>query len=71
MGKRINDMKSDDVFQFYINAFLNLIEPHTGYMEPIASENFEINMKLSLEGIGAVFDLQDHRCTGLRCPYPH
>ena len=54
MAKRIDDMKSDDVFQLYINAYLNLIEPHTGYMEPIASENFEINMKLSLEGIGAV-----------------
>jgi carboxyl-terminal processing protease len=54
LAKRIEDMKSDDVFQFFINSYLTLIEPHTGYMEPIASENFEINMKLSLEGIGAV-----------------
>lgn len=54
MAKRINDMKSDDVFQFFINSYLSLVEPHTGYMEPITSENFEINMKLSLEGIGAV-----------------
>lgn len=54
MAKRINDMDSDDVFQFFINSFLTLVEPHTGYMEPITSENFEINMKLSLEGIGAV-----------------
>lgn len=54
MAKRINDMDSDDVFQFFINSFLSLVEPHTGYMEPITSENFEINMKLSLEGIGAV-----------------
>ncbi len=54
MAKRINDMDSDDVFQFFVNSFLSLVEPHTGYMEPVTSENFEINMKLSLEGIGAV-----------------
>jgi len=54
LAKRIEDMKSDDVFQYFINSYLTLIEPHTGYMEPITSENFEINMKLSLEGIGAV-----------------
>lgn len=54
MAKRIEDMKSDDVFQYFINSYLSLVEPHTGYMEPITSENFEINMKLSLDGIGAV-----------------
>ncbi len=54
MAKRVDDMKSDDVFQYFINSYLSLVEPHTGYMEPITSENFEINMKLSLEGIGAV-----------------
>ncbi len=54
MAKRIDDMKSDDVFQYFINSYLSLVEPHTGYMEPLTSENFEINMKLSLEGIGAV-----------------
>lgn len=54
MAKRIEDMKSDSVFQYFINSYLTLVEPHTGYMEPISSENFEINMKLSLEGIGAV-----------------
>ena len=54
LAKRIADMKSDDVFQYFINSYLSLVEPHTGYMEPITSENFEINMRLSLEGIGAV-----------------
>lgn len=54
MAKRINERKSDDVFQFYMNAYVSLIEPHTGYMAPRTSENFEINMSLSLEGIGAV-----------------
>ena len=54
MAKRINERKSDDVFQFYMNAYVSLIEPHTGYMAPRTSENFEINMSLSLEGIGAI-----------------
>lgn len=54
MAKRIEDLKSDSVFQYFINSYLTLVEPHTGYMEPVSSENFEINMKLSLEGIGAV-----------------
>ena len=54
ISKRINERKSDDVFQFYMNAYVSLIEPHTGYMAPRTSENFEINMSLSLEGIGAV-----------------
>jgi len=54
MDKRINNLKSDDVFQYFINAYLSSVEPHTGYMSPITSENFELNMSLSLEGIGAV-----------------
>ncbi len=54
MAKRINERKSDDVFQLYMNAYVSLIEPHTGYMAPRTSENFEINMSLSLEGIGAI-----------------
>lgn len=54
MAKRINNLKSDDVFQYFINAYLGSVEPHTGYMSPITSENFELNMSLSLEGIGAV-----------------
>lgn len=54
MAKRINNLKSDDVFQYFINAYLGSVEPHTGYMSPITSENFDMNMSLSLEGIGAV-----------------
>ncbi len=54
IAKRIGERKSDDVFQFFMNAYVGLIEPHTGYMAPRTSENFEINMSLSLEGIGAI-----------------
>lgn len=54
MARRINELKSDDVFQFFMNAFAQSIEPHTSYLSPRTSENFEISMKLSLEGIGAL-----------------
>lgn len=46
--------RSEDAFQSYMNAFAGLWDPHTSYFSPRTSENFNINMSLSLEGIGAV-----------------
>lgn len=51
--KGINQYNSDDVFQFYMNAFTESYDPHTNYFSPMSSENFNISMSLSLEGIGA------------------
>ncbi|MEO9804544.1 MAG: carboxy terminal-processing peptidase [Reichenbachiella sp.] len=51
--KGINQYNSDDVFQFFMNAVASSYDPHTNYFSPISSENFNINMNLSLEGIGA------------------
>lgn len=51
--KGINQYNSDDVFQFFMNAVGSSYDPHTNYFSPISSENFNINMNLSLEGIGA------------------
>ncbi len=47
-------LNSNDVFQSFINAYTTSIEPHTAYFSPRTSENFDIRMRLSLEGIGAV-----------------
>ena len=47
-------LDADDVFQIFINAYTTSIEPHTAYFSPRTSENFDISMRLSLEGIGAV-----------------
>lgn len=47
-------LKSNDVFQSFINAYAAAVEPHTLYFTPRTSENFDITMRLSLEGIGAV-----------------
>ncbi len=50
----IFQLDSNDVFQTFINAYTTSIEPHTTYFSPRLSENFDISMRLSLEGIGAV-----------------
>ena len=47
-------LDANDVYQTFINAYTTSIEPHTAYFSPRTSENFDISMRLSLEGIGAV-----------------
>jgi len=54
LARRISQFDSDDVFQAFMNAYTESLEPHTSYMSPSTSENFDISMRLSLEGIGAV-----------------
>lgn len=51
---RLEQTRGEDVFQSYINAFAQSYDPHTNYLSPDNAENFDINMSLSLEGIGAV-----------------
>lgn len=53
ISKAIYQYKSEDVFQLYMNSFTRAFDPHTSYFSPIAKENFQIEMSLSLEGIGA------------------
>lgn len=54
LRKRLMEADDTRAFQAFMNAFGAAIEPHTGYMSPRTSENFNISMRLSLEGIGAV-----------------
>src|SRR5690606_26741552 len=56
---RTDQLNANDVFQFYTNAYLLSVEPHTSYLSPRASENFRIRMSLSLEGIGAVLQSEN------------
>ncbi|WP_425391153.1 carboxy terminal-processing peptidase [Ekhidna sp.] len=51
--KAIYQYNSEDVFQSYMNAYTNAYDPHTDYFSPPDAENFQIDMSLSLEGIGA------------------
>ncbi len=70
LKKRYNNYKkifyqfsSEDIFQNYLNAFASSIDPHTDYLSPIASQNFNIDMSRSLEGIGARLNTVDEYTT--------
>jgi carboxyl-terminal processing protease len=57
--KRLAQTHSEDVFQLYMNAFARQIDPHTSYLSPRNAEQFQSEMNLSLEGIGAVLQMTD------------
>ncbi|MCK5457955.1 MAG: PDZ domain-containing protein, partial [Melioribacteraceae bacterium] len=61
--KIILQYKEEDVFQLYMNAFASAIDPHTSYFSPISSENFNISMSLTFEGIGASLMARDDYTT--------
>jgi carboxyl-terminal processing protease len=52
-------MNNDDVFQIFMDAYAMSIEPHTNYLGPRSAEQFDIAMRLSLEGIGCVLQTRD------------
>jgi len=55
----LNQSNSEDVFQIAMNSFTQAIDPHTNYLSPVTSDNFKIDMSLSLEGIGARLQTED------------
>ena len=61
--KSLSKIKSEDAFQNFMNAYATAIDPHTNYFGVRASEEFDISMKLSLVGIGAVLSDKDEYTT--------
>lgn len=57
--KRLTQSHNEDAFQIYMNAFAREVDPHTSYLSPRSAEQFQSEMNLSLEGIGAVLQLTD------------
>ncbi len=57
--KRLKQSESEDVFQLVMNSFSRVVEPHTSYLSPRNAERFQMEMSLSLEGIGAVLRAED------------
>ncbi|MDF2434086.1 MAG: carboxyl-terminal processing protease [Mucilaginibacter sp.] len=51
--KQANKLNNQDVFQAFMDAFTNAIDPHTNYFNPANAANFNIDMSRQLEGIGA------------------
>ncbi|MCP3876558.1 MAG: tail-specific protease [Desulfobacteraceae bacterium] len=52
--KRLLQTDSNDIFQIFMNSVASSFDPHSQFFPPRASEDFDIHMSLSLEGIGAV-----------------
>jgi len=57
--KSVNELKSEDIFQVFLGSYTNAVDPHTDYFTPRTAENFNQQMSLSLEGIGAQLQKQD------------
>ncbi|MGC1004775.1 carboxy terminal-processing peptidase [Pantoea agglomerans] len=57
--RRLAQSNGEDVFQLVMNAFAREIDPHTSYLSPRNTEQFNTEMSLSLEGIGAVLQMDD------------
>jgi carboxyl-terminal processing protease len=55
---RLAQTHTDDVFQLVMNSVTESFDPHTQYFLPRVSEDFDIHMRLSLEGIGAVLQTE-------------
>ena len=48
-------LQSEDVFQTFMDAYTTSVEPHTNYLGLKAAAEFDIEMKQSIVGIGAMF----------------
>lgn len=62
LGKSLHEFDHDEVFQRYLNALSHAYDPHTDYFGKAALEDFNIQMKLSLFGIGALLGTEDGYC---------
>jgi carboxyl-terminal processing protease len=61
--KRVEQVSSDDVFELFMNAYSHVYDPHSNYFSPRNSEEYNIAMSLSYEGIGATLQLVDDYVT--------
>lgn len=57
--RRIQQQKEEDIFSIAINTLANQFDPHSSYLSPRSAEDFDMNMSLKLEGIGALLGAED------------
>jgi carboxyl-terminal processing protease len=57
--RNIEQMKQSEILEFYLTALTTCFDPHSTYMSPESAEDFDIQMKLSLDGIGASLRSED------------
>jgi carboxyl-terminal processing protease len=61
--KRVDQIKSEDVFENLMNAYARTFDPHSSYFSPNNSEEYRIQMSLNYEGIGASLQIVDDYVT--------
>ncbi|MFM8496274.1 MAG: carboxy terminal-processing peptidase, partial [Planctomycetia bacterium] len=58
-AKRMHQMTADELLETYLSSLTSSLDPHTSFMSPGTLENFEIGMRLQLDGIGASLKGED------------
>lgn len=58
-AKRMHQIDDEELLEMYLTAMTTSFDPHTTYMAPSTLENFDIAMRLELEGIGAALQAED------------
>ena len=53
------EMESGEVLELFLSALCRVFDPHSSYMAPRTKEDFDIDMRLSLQGIGATLTTKD------------
>jgi carboxyl-terminal processing protease len=59
LGKRKHQMDADELLEMFLTSVSASFDPHSTYMSPSNLENFNINMRLNLDGIGAALSPED------------
>jgi carboxyl-terminal processing protease len=62
-AKRMHQMTADELLETYLSSLTSSLDPHTSFMSPGTLENFEIGMRLQLDGIGASLRGEDGQTT--------
>lgn len=57
--RNMEQMKQSEILEFYLTALTTCFDPHSTYMSPESAEDFDIQMRLSLDGIGASLRSED------------
>jgi carboxyl-terminal processing protease len=58
-ARRMHQTDADELLEIFLTAMISSLDPHTSYMSPSSLENFRIQMRLNLEGIGAALQFED------------
>jgi len=59
MTRRASELSKEDVYAAFIDAFASSMDPHSHYLSAEAVEDFQIEMRLSLDGIGVALSSRD------------